>query len=310
MWIRVYHFINCSNERVPDLLLTDLRMPGLNGFALIRLLRTRDRTRALPIIAISVLKDRASVTKALDLGANDYVTKPVDFELLAGKIERIYTFMLHRNDIKKRERSGPRKVILCDAKAVMPVQYPEREGVWIASPFNIAEGEALQFDGSQFLDALRLPGDNSLLWSRVEHCKQESDNFQLKLLFDPIPEDYDANLALLNRARNRFRSCFEGGKTPVHLDFPCSILELSGGGMRLKGNLPWQVGASVRLNLSKVIGEMGFTASKPLVEGTIQWSKAEGNQHLAGVRFTGIEDSLQEQIMESCLPPVKSVRSA
>jgi two-component system KDP operon response regulator KdpE len=67
--------------RTPDLVLTDLAMPVRDGFALIAALRRRGST---PIIVLSVRGGDSDKVRALDLGADDYVTKPVSMpELLA-----------------------------------------------------------------------------------------------------------------------------------------------------------------------------------------------------------------------------------
>ena len=57
----------------PDLVLTDLAMPGGDGFELIEALRRRGAT---PVIVLSVRGDEVDKVRALDLGADDYVTKP------------------------------------------------------------------------------------------------------------------------------------------------------------------------------------------------------------------------------------------
>ncbi len=65
----------------PDLVITDLSMPNMDGLALCRELRVRSQ---LPIIVLSVKEDDRTKVKALDLGADDYVTKPFSMpELLA-----------------------------------------------------------------------------------------------------------------------------------------------------------------------------------------------------------------------------------
>lgn len=65
----------------PDLVVTDLAMPRLDGFALIESLRGRGR---IPILVLSVRGSESDKVRALDLGADDYVTKPVSLpELLA-----------------------------------------------------------------------------------------------------------------------------------------------------------------------------------------------------------------------------------
>ena len=68
-------------ERVPDLVLTDLAMPGRDGFRVISTIRAGHST---PVIVLSVLGGESDKIRALDLGADDYVTKPFSMaELLA-----------------------------------------------------------------------------------------------------------------------------------------------------------------------------------------------------------------------------------
>jgi CheY-like chemotaxis protein len=289
------------NESLPDVILIDLRMPGLNGFALTRMLRSRDRTRHIPILIVSTLKDSTSVLKALELGANDYCVKPIDFQLLARKLELVCTQMLHHTNVRSKNRSMVRKMLSCEATAIMPVSFPEREGLWVNSPLDVSEGEPLLIDAARFFRALRLRPDTNYWWSRVEHCEQESDSYHLKLLFDPVPENYQEQLVILNRSRDRFRRYFGGGQEVLKLDFPCHIRDLSGGGLRVVGALPWRTGSVIHLDLSEMIRRLGFTASDSMVAATIRWSRKEGAQYLAGTRFEEIDDDLRLQIMTHCL---------
>lgn len=289
------------NERVPDVILIDLRMPGLNGFTLIRLLRNRDRTRVIPIIAVSALNDRISVQKALEAGANDYCLKPIDFEQLCGKIFRICTQYLRREDVKTRQRSSPRRRIIGATSAVMPVFYPEKEGVWVSSPMPMSEGDPLFFNGNQFFRALRIEPENPCLWSRVEFCRPEDDAYQLKLLFDAPPVEYVEQLEVLNKSRQRFRKFFGGGSAPVHLEFPCEIRDLSGEGMRLTGHLPFDVGTKIHLDLREILNQINLPAWNTKVQARIQWSEMEEGQKVAGVRFENMEEDLRQELMVWCL---------
>lgn len=73
--------VQAFESHAPDLILTDLSMPRSDGFALISAVRTRART---PIIVLSVRGDDTDKIRALDLGADDFVTKPFSVaELLA-----------------------------------------------------------------------------------------------------------------------------------------------------------------------------------------------------------------------------------
>lgn len=73
--------VRTAETHTPDLILTDLSMPRSDGFALISAVRAKGRT---PIIVLSVRGDDADKIRALDLGADDFVTKPFSVaELLA-----------------------------------------------------------------------------------------------------------------------------------------------------------------------------------------------------------------------------------
>ncbi len=68
----------------PDLVLSDVMMPGLDGFGLLRELRANERTRTIPVILLSARAGEESAVEGLDAGADDYVVKPFSArELLA-----------------------------------------------------------------------------------------------------------------------------------------------------------------------------------------------------------------------------------
>lgn len=64
-------------DNKPDLILLDLMMPGMNGYDVIKQLRAKEETKQLPIIVISALNSNEDVVKGYDLGANDFLTKPI-----------------------------------------------------------------------------------------------------------------------------------------------------------------------------------------------------------------------------------------
>lgn len=72
---------------LPDAILLDLMMPGLDGLQVLRELRAREPTLHVPVIMISAAGEDATVIEALHAGANDYVTKPVNFDVLIARLE-------------------------------------------------------------------------------------------------------------------------------------------------------------------------------------------------------------------------------
>jgi DNA-binding NarL/FixJ family response regulator len=72
----------------PDLVLCDVNMPGMTGFELLeRLTALPSRAGDVPFVFLTALVDRDTELKGRRLGADDYVTKPVDFEMLSTIIE-------------------------------------------------------------------------------------------------------------------------------------------------------------------------------------------------------------------------------
>ena len=74
-------------ETVPDLILLDVIMPGLNGWEVLKHIRATHSPSELAIIMATGRDDSEDVVNALSLGANDYVTKPLDFPVVLARIE-------------------------------------------------------------------------------------------------------------------------------------------------------------------------------------------------------------------------------
>lgn len=75
-------------EKKIDLIISDIMMPGISGLALLSLLK-QFYFNKIPLILMSSLDEGALILKSLDLGAHDFITKPVDFNKLYKKISDI-----------------------------------------------------------------------------------------------------------------------------------------------------------------------------------------------------------------------------
>jgi DNA-binding response OmpR family regulator len=74
-------------KTMPDLVLSDISMPLMSGFELLeRLIGLAPRFAKMPFVFLTALTDRDNELKGRHLGADDYVTKPIDFEVLAAII--------------------------------------------------------------------------------------------------------------------------------------------------------------------------------------------------------------------------------
>lgn len=78
--------LNAMSALLPDLVLLDIRMPGMDGFEICRQLKADDRTRHIPIIFLSAEADRNERVEVFGLGAVDFVSKPFHQEELLARI--------------------------------------------------------------------------------------------------------------------------------------------------------------------------------------------------------------------------------
>ena len=78
----------------PDLILLDLLMPKISGFDFLKEIKKRKETRDTPVIIVSALADDKNIDKILNMGAIDFVKKPIDLQYLVNKVESV----LHKHE--------------------------------------------------------------------------------------------------------------------------------------------------------------------------------------------------------------------
>jgi DNA-binding NarL/FixJ family response regulator len=76
-------------EALPDLIISDIRMPGMDGYQLVRNLRSNARTRLVPIVFLSAKDETADRIEGFRTGVDAYITKPFDSEELAAIVAGI-----------------------------------------------------------------------------------------------------------------------------------------------------------------------------------------------------------------------------
>ena len=92
--------IKAVNTSSPDLILLDIRMPGMDGYEVCKQLKSEEKTRGIPIIFISALNELEDKVKAFSLGGVDYITKPFQVEEV---LARVKTHLTLRNLQKSLE---------------------------------------------------------------------------------------------------------------------------------------------------------------------------------------------------------------
>lgn len=74
----------------PHLVLLDIMLPGLDGFQVLQKLKEEDKSKDIPIVMVTAKNDTWSMKKSMELGAFDYVVKPIQIESFLEKIKGIF----------------------------------------------------------------------------------------------------------------------------------------------------------------------------------------------------------------------------
>ena len=89
-------------RQLPDLVVLDLMLPGLSGFEICRMMRSDPKTAAVPIIMLTARAEEEDRVKGLELGADDYVTKPFSPRELVARLRAV---------LRRTQPYGPDKIL-------------------------------------------------------------------------------------------------------------------------------------------------------------------------------------------------------
>ena len=92
-------------DRMPQLILLDLKLPKLDGLQVLQKLRADARTRLLPVVILTSSKEQQDLIEGYRLGANSYVRKPVDFVQFMEAVRQLGLYWLILNESAPSSRS-------------------------------------------------------------------------------------------------------------------------------------------------------------------------------------------------------------
>jgi CRP-like cAMP-binding protein/CheY-like chemotaxis protein len=91
--------VELATKEKPDLIMCDIMMPELDGYGVLHILSKKVETEGIPFIFVTAKTERADIRKGMELGADDYLTKPFDDTELLNAIEA----RLKKNEIRSKE---------------------------------------------------------------------------------------------------------------------------------------------------------------------------------------------------------------
>lgn len=86
-----------DTSNLPQVVLLDLKLPRMDGLAVLRKLRADPRTRLLPVVVLTSSDEEQDIIESYELGANSYVRKPVDFVQFADAVQQLGLYWLLLN---------------------------------------------------------------------------------------------------------------------------------------------------------------------------------------------------------------------
>jgi len=187
-----YHVISLSDgakvpdlakEVNPDIIISDILMPGLRGDEACRILKSSMETSHIPFILLSALSEKENIIMGLEAGANDYIVKPFDFNILKARI---------RNILQSRERL--RRTLLSAESSPEEIEYTNRlDKQFLDKATRIIEAEMgnSEFSINEFC--------------RMLGMSRTSVYNKIKTLTDQAPNDF-IRIIRLNKARELLKS--------------------------------------------------------------------------------------------------------
>lgn len=104
-----------ENSEAPDLILLDIMMPELSGYDVIKIIKQNEKTKDIPVVFLTAMRDVQDEQKGLELGAEDYITKPISAPIMLARVKtqlenkRAKDFLRDKNlfleeEVKKRTK--------------------------------------------------------------------------------------------------------------------------------------------------------------------------------------------------------------
>jgi CheY-like chemotaxis protein len=92
-----YPYDDRERYPLPGLILLDLKMPRMDGFGVLEIVKRDPRTRPIPVVVLTSSSDAADIKRSYELGANSYLVKPVAFGRLEAVVAEIGNYWLALN---------------------------------------------------------------------------------------------------------------------------------------------------------------------------------------------------------------------
>jgi sigma-B regulation protein RsbU (phosphoserine phosphatase) len=146
--------LSITRKALPNLILLDIMMPGIDGYEVCRQLKADPTTKEIPVIFLSALGDTKDKVQGLDLGAVDYVTKPFQPDEVIARVKTHLTIYRLKREVQEQrdELEHELQVVAEEQRKLLPEQLPQIEGLKLSVYY-----ETSRYAGGDYYDIIKLP---------------------------------------------------------------------------------------------------------------------------------------------------------
>jgi len=149
--------LKAMEERVPDLVVLDVMLPGIDGLELLRRAKSNQALRETPVIMVSAKGEESDVVSGLELGADDYVTKPFSPRVLVARIRTALRRASEKESAPQGDVVSAGELILDSARHELRVagRLVELSATEFSILERLARSPGRVFTRAQIIDAVR-----------------------------------------------------------------------------------------------------------------------------------------------------------
>ena len=152
-------------ETIPDLIISDVMMPEIDGFELCRTLKTDERTSHIPLILLTAKNEAESKLEGLETGADNYLTKPFDVRELHTRIRNLLA-------IRKALKAKYSKDVISIGPSIIDISKPDRKFMTRVMEVVSSHYQDPEFDVEQFSSTIGM--SSSQLYRKIKGLTDQS----------------------------------------------------------------------------------------------------------------------------------------
>jgi two-component system cell cycle response regulator len=185
--------LEIARRDTPDIILLDVMMPGMDGLEVCRRLKADARTKYIPVVMVTALSDVADRLRGLDVGADDFLTKPVNDVALFARIRSLIRLKRTMDEWMLREEIHGRLAALPGETLVLSVEAFEPARILLLEDNSLAAGKIAQILApiTQILTTVKTNAE--------AHAEATAELFDLVIVSMSL--DQDDPLRLVSRFR-------------------------------------------------------------------------------------------------------------